>query len=84
VIYGFVITEPLEYPQIKSLIMHFTGGIELKLWKDDMIKTIQQFGLAIGCDIIESLGRGGWGKVFKDDGYKKRFVAYELPVEETV
>ena len=52
-IFGFVITEPMEYPQLKSLIMHFTGGTELELWKEDMLKTIQGFAYSTGCDIIE-------------------------------
>jgi len=47
-----------------------------------MIQTIQKFSYTIGCDIIESLGRGGWGKVFKDDGFQSRFMFYELPVQE--
>lgn len=84
VIYGFVVTEPLDYPQLKSMIMYFTGGFDLHLWKYDMLSTIQKFAYSIGCDIIESQGRPGWERLFKNDGYKKRFVAYELPVEETV
>lgn len=82
VIYGFVITEPMEYPQLKALVMHFVGGIEMALWKKDMLQTIQKFSSAIGCDIIESYGRGGWAKIFKDDGFKSQFMFYELPVQE--
>jgi|TARA_R110000803_G_scaffold181749_2_gene244153 hypothetical protein len=81
-VFGFVVTEPLQYPQLKSLIMHFTGGEELNLWKEDMLKTIQGFAYSQGCDIIESLGRGGWGKIFKGDGFDSKFVFYELPVKE--
>jgi len=84
IIYGFVVTEPTDYPQLKAMIMLFTGGFELHLWKDDMLPTIQKFAYSIGCDCIESQGRPGWERLFKNDGYKKRFVAYELPVEETV
>jgi hypothetical protein len=62
--------------------MHFTGGEELNLWKEDMLKTIQGFAYSQGCDIIESLGRGGWGKIFKGDGFDSKFVFYELPVKE--
>jgi hypothetical protein len=80
-IYGFVIAQPSEYPQLKALIMHFTAGRELPKWKDQMLKTIQEYAKNNGCDIIESLGRGGWGRVFKDDGFEKRFMFYELPVE---
>lgn len=84
VIYSFVVTEPIDYPQIKTLIVHFLAGFDIKLWKYDMLSTVQKFAYSIGCDRIESQGRPGWERFFKNDGYKKRFVAYELPVEETV
>jgi len=79
---GFSITEIIEYPQTRALVMHFTGGKDLPLWKTPMLKDIQEFGSNNGCDIIESYGRVGWGKVFKEDGYKARFTFYELPVEK--
>jgi hypothetical protein len=80
-VYGFVVTEPTDYPQMKALIMHFTAGKEVLLWKDEMLKWIRAFAKEQGCEIIESYGRVGWSKVFKDDGFQKRFMFYELPVE---
>ena len=80
-VYGFVITQMSDYPQLRALIMHFTGGKELPLWKDDMLKALQEFARNNGCDIIESYGRGGWAKVFKNDGFESKFMFYELPVE---
>lgn len=80
-IYGAVVTEVSQYPRLRTLVMHFTGGKDLPKWKDDMLKLLQQFAADNGCDVIESYGRGGWAKVFQNDGYKKRFIFYELPVE---
>jgi len=80
-VYGFVVTEPTHYPQVKALIMHFTAGKDVMLWKDEMLKWIRAFAKEQGCEIIESYGRVGWSKVFKDDGFQKRFMFYELPVE---
>lgn len=80
-VYGAVVTEVWQYPKMRTLIMHFTGGRELPKWKGDMLKLLQQFAADQGCDVIESYGRGGWAKVFQSDGYKKRFIFYELPVE---
>lgn len=80
-VYGFVITQVSDYPQLKSLVMHFTGGKDLMEWKGIMLQRLQEFAAVCGCDIIESFGRGGWGKVFKDDGFQSRFTFYELPVE---
>lgn len=80
-IFGMVITEVVEYPQMRSLVMHHTAGDNLMEWKDDMLKTLQQYAQLQGCEVIESKGRDGWEKIFKDDGFKKVFIAYELPVE---
>jgi len=83
-VFGFVIASPTLYPQTKALTMDFTGGKELTKWKADMLKTIQDFAFITGCDIIESNGRSGWEKIFKEDGFKARFTFYELPVKESV
>jgi hypothetical protein len=81
VIYGVVVTEIVEYPQMKALVMHFTGGKELPKWKNEMLALLQKYARDKQCSIIESYGRRGWGNVFKNDGYKERFTFYELPVE---
>lgn len=81
-IYGAVVTEIYVYPQTVALTMHFTGGIELKKWKNEMLQMLQRFGKDHGCKIIESYGRPGWEKIFKNDGFKKRFMFYELPTEK--
>jgi hypothetical protein len=80
--YGAVVTEFGHYPQMKTLIMHFTGGKELPKWKPLMLETLQRFSKENGCKVIESYGRPGWERVFKDDGFKSRFMFYELPVEK--
>tara|TARA_R110000868_G_scaffold127996_1_gene335926 strand:- start:212 stop:628 length:417 start_codon:yes stop_codon:yes gene_type:complete len=79
--YGFVVTEVIQYPKMKVLIMHFTAGKELVKWKDAMLSNLQNFAKFNDCKIIESYGRPGWAKVFKSDGYKQQFIFYELPVE---
>ena len=79
--YGFVVTEIFKYPQITTLIMHFTAGKELPKWKDAMLKELRDFGKEHNCLTIESYGRRGWAKVFKNDGYKEQFTFYELPLE---
>lgn len=80
-VYGAVITEITLYPQVTVLVTQFTGGIELKRWKAPMLKLLQKFGKENGCSVIESYGRTGWAKIFKDDGFVSRFMFYELPVE---
>lgn len=81
-IYGAVVTEFGDYPQMKTLIMHFTGGKQLNKWKVPMLGILQKFAKENGCKVIESYGRPGWERVFKDDGFRSRFMFYELPVEK--
>jgi hypothetical protein len=80
-IYGAVITEIVEYPQMRALIMHFTGGIELPKWKDEMLSVLRSFAKDANCKTIESFGRTGWKKVFSKDGFKSKFMFYELSIE---
>ena len=80
-IHAFWVTEVIEYPQTKVLVMHFTGGNRIEEWQTIGLKQLQSFARDTGCTKIESYGRPGWEKVWRQEGYKKRFVFYELPVE---
>ncbi len=80
-IYGAVVTEVTKYPRMTALTVHFLAGIEFESWKDPMLKLVQQFGKDNGCKLIDSFGRPGWEKVWANYGYTKRFIFYELPLE---
>lgn len=80
-IYGAVVTEVTEYPRMKVLTVHFLAGVEFETWKDPMLKLVQQFGKHNGCKLIDSYGRPGWERVWANYGYTKRFIFYELPLE---
>ena len=80
-VYGAVVTEFCEYPRMRTLVMHFTGGEELTKWKAPMLELLQRFASDNNCALIESYGRPGWAKIFEHDGFRQRFMFYELPVE---
>jgi hypothetical protein len=77
---GAVVTNFMFYPRRKYLSLVFCGGMELKTWKGPMLETLQRFARDTNCNGIESTGRRGWAKVFKNDGYKSMWAAYELPI----
>ena len=79
---GAVVTNVVVYPQRKLLGMQFCGGEELDAWKPQMLALLKRFARDSGCEAIESTGRPGWAKVFKNDGYKATWVTYELPIEQ--
>lgn len=81
-VYGTVVTEIYNYPRKRALMMHFTGGERLAEWKAPMLSLLRRFAVDNNCSVLESYGRAGWGKIFKDDGYTSRFVFYEIPVED--
>ena len=77
---GAVVTAFKQYPKKKYLDLVFIGGDEGLEWKDPMLTLLQHWAYDNQCDGIESSGRLGWSKIFKDDGYKPLWQTYELPV----
>ena len=80
---GAVVTRFADYPRKRCLDMVFTGGLNLPSWKTPMLDLLQKWGYDNHCDCIESNGREGWSRIFKDDGYTKMCTMYELPVGTT-
>ena len=77
---GVVLTRFVDYPRKRYLSMDFTGGVELDKWKAPMLKLLQHWAYDNLCDGIESSGRPGWMKIFKNDtGYRALWHTYELP-----
>ena len=77
---GIVVTNFVQYPQMRCLAMQFTAGEDLKDWKAPMLNLLQKWASDNNCDKIESSGRPGWPRVFKDDGCNVLWHTYELPV----
>ena len=77
---GFVLTSINTYPYRKILAMNFCGGKEFNSWKTPIIDTLKRFAKDVGCDSIEAYGRKGWEKILKEEGYKSKFVTFELPI----
>lgn len=79
---GAVVTNFIHYPKKKYLVLVFCGGVDLKEWKDEMLSLLQHWAFDSGCDGIESTGRPGWAKIFKNDGHKSLWHVYELPAAD--
>jgi len=81
-VYGAYVTEIVRYPRLKTCVIHFLGGKQFKKWGWLGLEVLQKFAKEHKCDVMESSGRPGWGKIWKNDGYKELFTFYELPVEK--
>lgn len=82
-IIGITVTRFWQYPRKKCLDMVFIAGDEGFSWKDPMLNVLQHWAYDNGCEVIESSGRPGFSRAFKDDGYKLLWQVYELPVAGT-
>jgi hypothetical protein len=79
-----VVTYFKHYPKKKYLDLEFIGsdtGATTE-WKAPVLKMLQHYAYDTKCDGIESSGRVGWSKMFKNDGYKALFQTYELPIAD--
>lgn len=81
VITGITITSIKQYPRKRCLDMVFCAGDEGMEWKAPMLSILRRWATDNHCDIIESSGRLGWSKIFRDDGYKALWQVYELPID---
>jgi len=80
-VYGFYVTEIVDYPQMRALAMHFIGGTRFKEWQFVGWPILQKFARDNNCKVIESYGRPGWKKMWQGYGYETQFIFYKLPVE---
>lgn len=78
---GAVVTCLNQYPRKRYLCMEFCAGDEGYTWKSDMLRTLQSWARDTECDGIEGLGRPGWERIFRMDGYVSHLRNFELPVE---
>lgn len=76
-IHGVVTTRIIEYPRLRSLAMELCAGDEIELWKAPMLEAIEQFASDCGCAKIEMVGRKGWERFLKADGFQKTHFIYE-------
>lgn len=81
---GAVVTCLNQYPRKRYLYLEFCGGDEGYTWKSDMLRTLQSWAKDTECDGIEGLGRLGWERIFRLDGYVPGLRNFELPVEAWV
>lgn len=79
-IVGITITRFWQYPRKKCLDVLFLGGEDWYDWRNDMFDTLHRWAVDSGCDVIESSGRAGFARVFKDRGYKPMWQVFEFPV----
>ena len=69
---GAFVTQILDYPRVKVLLVLLLGGNEFIKWRDEVDEVLQRFGKENNCKFVEFFGRKGWGNRLKDINYKEQ------------
>jgi len=64
-----MITQIINYQQLRALSVVAVAGKEMDTWLDVLIKAIEEYGAENGCHILEFTGRKGWEKVLTKLGW---------------
>lgn len=64
----------------KYLLVMFMEGAGVLKQLDKFISMTTDLAKQLGCSYVETYGRIGWSKVFRDHGIKTRYVAYKMEV----
>jgi hypothetical protein len=69
---GAFVTQILNYPQMKILLVLLLGGNDFIKWRDEVDEVLLKFGKEHNCKFVEFFGRKGWTKFLKDINYKEQ------------
>ncbi len=70
---GVFVTQILNYPQLKVLLVLLLSGNNFKEWRDETDELLTRFAKEKECKYIELFGRKGWGKGFLSEiNYKEQ------------
>jgi len=69
---GAFVTQILNYPQMKILLVLLLGGNDFIKWRDEVDEVLLKFGKEHNCKYVEFFGRKGWTKFLKDINYKEQ------------
>ena len=64
----------------KYLLVMFMEGAGVLKQLEKFISMTTDLAKQLGCSYVETYGRIGWSKVFRDHGIKTRYVAYRMDV----
>lgn len=79
-IIGCEVTTITDYPSRRVLTSLFTGGRNIKLWKDPMMAMLVRWAEDNQCTAIEGYGRKGWLKMLDSYGVKQTLIMFEKDI----
>ena len=79
-ILGCEVTRITDYPSRRVLTSLFTGGRNIRLWKDDLMGVMVRWAEDNQCTAIEGYGRKGWLKMLDAYGVKQTLILFEKDI----
>ena len=79
-ILGCEVTTVTDYPSRRVLTSLFTGGRNIRQWKDDMMGVMVRWAEDNQCTAIEGYGRKGWLKMLDAYGVKQTLILFEKDI----
>ena len=76
-IIGCGVTAISEYPSRRLLTSLFTGGKDLRSWRNEMMQILLRWAEDNQCSGIEGYGREGWIKMLEPYGVKRGLTMFE-------
>ncbi len=75
------VTEVREYPDARVLSILHAGG-DMPSLVSELLPTLYHFGGELGCSLVMILGRKGWERVLRPEGYEHgaTVLVKKLPV----
>ena len=77
---GCEVTRVTDYPSRRVLTSLFTGGRNIRLWKDPMMGVMVRWAEDNQCTAIEGYGRKGWLKMLDAYGVKQTLILFEKDI----
>ena len=59
-----IATEVMQYPRKRVLEMMFCGGSNMRHWRDEAVRVLDQHARQAGCTHIACIGRRGWARAW--------------------
>lgn len=75
-----MVTEIINYKNLKAVKIWLVTGVELHKWLDTLIETVSKWAKENGCTVMEFTGRKGWEKVLNKKGFNDSKISMTKPI----
>lgn len=75
-----MVTEIINYKNLRAVRIWLVTGKDLNSWLDTLIETVSAWAKENGCTVMEFTGRKGWEKVLNKKGFNDSKISMTKPL----